>query len=102
MKIQLERSGGFTGIPSRSSIDTDLLAPEERKALLDLVQAAHFFELPAKIPALTSGPDRFNYKLSIESSGQSHAVEFNEASTPPQLAPLIKQVTSLGRSAPKG
>jgi hypothetical protein len=102
MKIQLERSGGFTGIPSRSSIDTDLLAPEERKALLDLVEAAHFFELPAKIPPAAVGADRFSYKLSIESGGQSHTVEFNEANTPQQLSPLIKQVALLGRSAPKG
>ena len=102
MKIQLERSGGFTGIPLRSSIDTDQLDPDESKTLTELVESARFFDLPAKIPPSKIGADRFNYKLTIETAGRSNTVEFNEANTPPQLSPLVKQVTSLGRSAPKG
>jgi hypothetical protein len=102
MKIQLERSGGFTGIPLRSSINTDLLDPEESKTLLEMVESARFFELPASIPSPKAGVDRFNYKLTIEAKEQSHTVEFNEADAPEQLAPLIKRVTLLGRSASQG
>jgi Emfourin len=102
MKIQMERSGGFTGILFRSSIDTDLLDPKERKALLELVESARFFDLPARFPAVKAGADRFNYKLTIEAKDQSHTVEFNEANIPESLSPLVKQVTLLGRRAPKG
>ena len=102
MKIQLERSGGFTGIPLRSSIDTDLLDPEESKTLLEMVESAQFFELPARIPSPKAGVDRFNYKLTIEAKERSHTVEFNEANAPEQLSPLIKRVTLLAHGAGKG
>ena len=102
MKIQLERSGGFTGIPLRSSIDTDQLDPDESKTLTELVESARFFDLTAKITPSKIGADRFNYKLTIETAGRSHTVEFNEANTPDSLSALIKQVTLLGRAGHKG
>jgi len=102
MKIQLERSGGFTGIAQRSSIDTDLLDAEEQKNLLEMVETAHFFDLPARIPASNVGADRFSYKLTITDKGRSHTIEFNEVNTPEDLSPLINRVTLLARSAGKG
>ncbi|MDR3574290.1 MAG: hypothetical protein P4L50_10530 [Anaerolineaceae bacterium] len=102
MKIQLERSGGVTGIPFRSSVDTDLLDPDERKALVELVESAGFFDLPANFLSPKVGADRFNYKLTIADKGRSHTIEFNEANAPQSLPPLIKQVTALGHSARKG
>ena len=102
MKIQLERSGGFTGIPLRSSIDTDLLDPEESKALEAMVASTGFFELPASFLSPKTGADRFNYKLTVADKARSHTIEFNEANAPESLSPLIKKMTLLGRSAPKG
>jgi hypothetical protein len=102
MKIKLERSGGFTGIPLRANIDSDSLAAEESKALQEMVKSSGFFDLPAKIPPSAAGADRFNYKITIETEGQSHTVEFSEANTPAELAPLVQKVTLLARSARKG
>jgi hypothetical protein len=101
MKIQLERSGGFTGIPLRSSIDTDLLESDESKNLTAMVESAGFFDLPARIPPANVGADRFSYKLTIDDKARSHSVEFNEANAPESLSSLIQRVTLLARSAGK-
>ncbi|MDR3590668.1 MAG: hypothetical protein P4N41_13530 [Negativicutes bacterium] len=101
MKIQLERSGGFTAIPLQSSIDTDLLEPEESKNLIAMVESAGFFDLPDRIPPSNVGADRFSYKLTIADKARSHAIEFNEADVPESLSSLIQRVTLLARSAGK-
>ena len=63
-----------------------------------MVESAHFFDLPAKIPPDNIGADRFNYKLTIEAPGQSHTVEFNEANAPVNLTLLVNRVTLLARA----
>ncbi len=92
MKINLKRTGGFTGIPLSVSVDTDELEEEERETLLALVASSQFFSLPEKIPSSSSGADRFQYRITIESSGQSHTVEAGESSIQDTLQPLIRHL----------
>src|SRR5258708_26038085 len=43
MMITLTRTGGFTGIPMKKTIDTQKLLPEEAKQIEDLVLTSNFF-----------------------------------------------------------
>ena len=101
MVIRFERTGGFTGMSLRVVIDTTALQPVEHQNLSDLVRAAGFFQLPALLPGLQGGADRFTYKLTVEESKNMHTVEVGESGLPESLRPLIQQLEKLARTLPK-
>lgn len=99
MHIQFERSGGFTGIPLATSLDSETLSPEEVDALQKELDQARFFDLPAKIQTPGTGADRFEYRITVEKEGRSHTIEVGEGSIPETLQPLVQHLTTLARSA---
>ncbi len=101
MKIYLERTGGFTGIPFNVAIDTDQCEEEERDTLSELVEAAQFYSLPKKISPVGQEPDRFQYRITIEKAGESHTVEAGESAIPDSLQPLVRHLIALGRAKRK-
>lgn len=98
MRIQFERTGGFAGMRTAATIDTDLLSPQDGQEVKQLVDAARFFKLPPKITGRSQGADQFRYKLTVESEGQRHTVEVGEASAPESLRPLLRKLAALARS----
>ena len=100
MKIKFERSGGFAGMITRVNIDADSLPDAERQALTTLVENAGFFALPATITDSTSsGADRFNYRITIESDGRTHTVETTDGAAPASLVPLLDWLSGAARRA---
>jgi hypothetical protein len=99
MRIDYERTGGFAGIRLAATIDTANLSTEQAKALQDSIAAAHFFDLPAQIPAPPQVADQFHYHVTIEDRGKRHTVDVGEASASPALQALLQQLTLLARSA---
>lgn len=99
MIIQVERSGGFSGIPMMARLDTLNLAEEDRQTVESLVSAVNFFALPERLSNQTHGADRFYYALRVEDGRRSHATEVGDADAPPELRDLIQQVMLLARSA---
>ncbi len=65
MQITFERSGGFAGLITTTTVDTATLPASEANQLRLLVEAANFFQLPSTI-APGSQPDRFQYQLTIQ------------------------------------
>ncbi|HWT80698.1 MAG TPA: protealysin inhibitor emfourin, partial [Candidatus Methylomirabilis sp.] len=68
---------------------SDELLPDEEKRMRDLVESAHFFELPTVLRSPTPGADRFQYKISVETEQFKHTIQFDEGATPAQLRPLL-------------
>ena len=99
MIIRMERSGGFTGIPLRSVINSERLDVEEDINLRNMVESAGFFTLPAVIAPQGEGTDRFYYQLTVEDAGRIHTVEVREGAAPESLLALINQVSLLARRA---
>jgi hypothetical protein len=97
MIIHLERSGGFTGIPVRTTVDTDHLDPPLDQELCDLLDASNFFELPEGNQDHGPGPDRFQYRLTVDGERGSHTVEFAEGQIPADLEALVRRLTALRR-----
>ncbi len=99
MKIEYERTGGVAGMRMAATIDSDRLSPEEARQLEQNLAAARFFDLPAA-PAAPggTGADRFHYRISVESAGRKHTIDFGEAAMPESLQPLVRQLTLLARS----
>ena len=97
MKIQYERSGGFTGIPVKVTVDTDSLPPETEHSFLEALSAARFFELPEKLAQTTQGADQFVYRLIVEDETRHHTVEMGDSDVPDTLQPVLRQLTLLAR-----
>lgn len=90
MRISFERTGGFAGISRKKTVDTASIPANEADQLPSLVEAADFFNLPEKITASTTQPDRFQYKLTIEDEKREHTVTVSETALPGTLRPLIE------------
>jgi hypothetical protein len=99
MRIDFERTGGFAGMRLSATIDTVTLAPDQARGLQDLIEAARFFDLPARIPTPPQVADQFNYRVTIEAESRQHTVEVGEASASPALQALLQQLTLLARAA---
>ncbi|MBN2213492.1 MAG: hypothetical protein JW723_04550 [Bacteroidales bacterium] len=87
--IRFERTGGFTGIGIDKTIDSLQLKKQETKMLKEMISNSHFFSLPAR-ESMKPHPDRFSYKITIETRGRKHVVEFSQASVPPRLKDLVR------------
>ena len=94
MNIHFERSGGFAGLRTAQDVDSTNLSPEERSELDRLVEAAHFFEIPADVRAANPGADRFQYRLTMKDGSREHTVGIDKAATPVSLRPLLRWLTS--------
>ncbi len=101
MKIILERSGGFTGIPLVSALDLDKLPQAECEDLEGLVKASAFFDLPSSLPTPPGGADRFHYRMTVQDAARSHTVEMGDYEIPEELQQLILKVNRLARSMRK-
>jgi len=97
MRIHFERSGGLAGLRLQHEIDTASLSPAEAQEVTQMVNSAHFFELPPAIRAAQSGADRFRYKLSVDSGTQQHSIEVDDAAMPEDLRPLLRWLTAAQR-----
>lgn len=99
MRIQFERSGGFAGMLVQATVDTNSLPPPEAGNIVDLVEDANFFNLPAQISSSSPGADQFQYKLTVEEGDRCHTVETSEGAVPDSLRPLLRQLTLRARSS---
>jgi hypothetical protein len=102
MKIYFERSGGFAGMLSSTTVDTQKLSSKEATEIKNLVDKANFFELPPKLfqPSKTAkrAADYFVYKITIQNNNQKeHSVECNDINMQPTLRPLINFLTRYSR-----
>ena len=98
MRIDYERTGGFAGMRLATTIDTTTLPADQAGTLHSLIDEAHFFDLPAKIPAPPNVADQFNYRVTVEAQSKKHTVDVSETSASPALQALLQQLTLLARS----
>lgn len=98
MRIEFVRSGGFAGINLTARVDSEKLAPDEKAALEKKISDASFFDLPEQIKPPSPGPDRFEYSVTVSSSGRTHTVIVSETLVPDKLRPLLDHLTDLART----
>ena len=89
-RLIFERSGGFGGLTLRAEVPGEELSADELTAL----QGA----LEARSAGGPSGPDRFQYDLTLVEGGRSRPATFYEGSVPDALQPLIARLK--GRAVP--
>jgi len=89
MKIYFERTGGFAGIKTSASIDTDTLPPNESEKLHDMCDNMNFFNMPSTSAPKSGAADLFRYKITIESKDGRHTVETTDLSMTPEFENFI-------------
>jgi hypothetical protein len=99
MQISFERSGGFAGMVTQATIDSDELPLDEATVLAGLIRDANFFALPATLTE-SGGADQFQYVVTVKTDEQEHTIRVGDQSAPDSLRPLLQTLTRLARSQP--
>ena len=93
MKVYFERSGGFAGMVSSTTVDTQTLPPSEAYEIQNLIKNSHFFDLPSISPPSSKekkgAADYFAYKITVQNDEKEHTVQFNDINMQPKLKPLV-------------
>jgi hypothetical protein len=96
MRIIFERSGGIMGLKSSLTIDLDDLPNDQAETLRRLLDEANFFAL-AENPPAHPGPDAFQYTLTVETGTVRHTVYTSDTAAPPELRPLLQELSQQAR-----
>ena len=99
MKVTLVQSGGFGGLRSTTTADTESLAPDEAKELAGLVDAAGFFELPDEIGIPPKHADRFQYRIAVGDGTRDRTIRMSEKALSDPLKELVRWVQDTGTRA---
>lgn len=89
VKIQLERTGGFTGMSPAVNIDSELLPPGKNKELLDMIDKSGVWEYSNSKKTEAVIPDQFEYILTIQTKARTKKIILQESSIPDALKPLF-------------
>jgi len=97
MHIDYQCSGGFGGLRLAYEGETDALAAAEAKVLLDLIEAAKFFDLNQKQVAQKTRniPDDFTCRITLSKVGKKKTLSFNELGAPETLRRLSVHLRKL-------
>ena len=90
MIITLTRTGGFTGIPLKKTIDTSKLPKEEAQKIETLIRNNLINKYTHN--QIPSAPDRFSYSLSIQDEAIAQEIKLPEGSLTPTIKGLIQQL----------
>jgi hypothetical protein len=88
VRVRFQREGGFAPIPLRAEVDAASLSPEERDRLIQMIEAADFFNLPSRMRPRV-GADQFTYTITVEAQGEKYTIETTDGSAPEMLEPLL-------------
>jgi hypothetical protein len=110
LRVYFERSGGLANIRLTAEADiassrlaygakklTRDLSPNEIHDLGEMVKAADFFHLPAKITARMPGTDQFEYVITVETEDRRHRVHVIGAAVSQELQSLLDYLTKLAK-----
>src|SRR5690242_16076545 len=93
MQVQLQMEGGFAYIPGLSKpiiIGSETLSTQEIDKLKQLLDNAHFFDLPAVIGTPRPGAaDYRRYTLTVDDENRHHTVQMSDPIEDPNLQALL-------------
>jgi hypothetical protein len=91
--IQFRQSGGFAGLVKGSEVSSDEISVAQRRALERHAQGSR-----AASPAGASrARDMVVYELDLDTDAGHVRLEFDEASVPDDLAPLVEELAKRAR-----
>jgi hypothetical protein len=96
VRVEMRRSGGFTGRSMRVRLDTAQMPPAEAARLRELLSTVDLSRLaPGATPA--AGADLMRYDLMVEHSGGRWEGTVADPTIPAELRPLLQFLTASAR-----
>jgi len=93
MRVHLKIDGGvayFPGLSRPITIDSEALPAQEADKLMQLLDAAHFFDLPPVINIpLPGAADYRRYTITVDDDSKHHTVQLTDPIEDPNLQALI-------------
>ena len=96
-RIKFERTGGFAGMRIAADIEPDKLSDEQTQALLDVLDALDFPELPEQLMSDSPIPDEFTYTITVESDDWKHTVVTGDSSANEKMQELLQMLNRIAR-----
>jgi hypothetical protein len=96
-RIKFERTGGFAGMRIAADIEPDQLSEEQNQALLDVLDALDFPELPEQLMSDSSMPDEFTYTITVEAEDWKHTVVTGDSSASEKMQELLQMLNRIAR-----
>jgi hypothetical protein len=98
VRVEMRRSGGFTGRTTEVRLDSAHLEPAQAARLIQLVTTLDLSRLRAAGTMTTaSGADLMRYDLVIENGVDRWEGTVADPSIPAELRPLLQFLTAAGR-----
>ena len=91
MRIRVERSGGFAGIPLTTEIDGKDLPPSLISTAKKIILNKNHFSLPME-SSPRGAADHYFYKISIEDGGNQTVINCNQYNIKNDLKSLVRYV----------
>lgn len=96
-RIKFERTGGFAGLRIAADIEPNQLSDEQSQALLDVLDALDFPELPEQLMSDSPIPDEFTYTITVEAEDWKHTVVTGDSSAPEKMQELLQMLNRIAR-----
>ncbi len=90
----------MAGLSLGASVDVSSLAPDAATAVSDALAHVDLDELARRPAVPPTGPDRFQYDLTVRSGEGSRSVSLHEPDVPVELRPLINALMPLAQPCP--
>lgn len=88
MKIHFERTGGFAGLRTSISLDTDEMSQIESEQLYNMCANVNFSN-PQNLEPKNGAADLFHYKITVESKDGKKTIETSDLSMTPEFENLV-------------
>jgi hypothetical protein len=102
MQVHLQTEGGFAFIPGLSkpvTISSETLSTQQTEKLKQLLDTAHFFDLPPVIGSPGRGAaDYRRYTITVDDGGKHHAVQMTDPVKDPNLQALLTYLKTWKRA----
>jgi hypothetical protein len=95
--INFKRMGGMMGREMSVSLDLGSMPGHEAQRLHGLLTTSNFFEIPV-VDDLRTGPDEFEYEITVVAGNSIHTVHVSDTAMPESLRPLVEDLTEIAKA----
>jgi len=96
LKIKVERSGGFTGIPMTNEVDVKDLPSALVTTIKKMMLNSKSFSMPLKSTP-TGAADHFTYRILIQDEVNQRVIECNEYNIHHDVKSLIRYIERISK-----
>jgi len=94
--INFKRTGGAMDRDLSMDFDLNNMPASEAQRLHNMINQSKFFEVPV-VSDLRTGPDEYEYVITVVAGNSIHMVHVSDTSMPESLRPLVEDLTEIAK-----